>query len=127
MRDAPKIVKEAYQGAALIFIGGKPCTEPVSTFDIGKAYAEFHKYVKKNMIYPAYERYEGIEGSVSVEIHIDEEGKLLKPRAFNSSNSDFSMEVLRLVIKASGCYAPYMKEGKPIKSTGSPLIYFRID
>ena len=37
MRDAPKIDKEAYQGAALIFIGGKPCTEPVSTFDIGKA------------------------------------------------------------------------------------------
>jgi TonB family protein len=99
--------------------------EGMPTFNGGNPLIEFQKYVKENMIYPAYAKYEGIEGSVGIQFRINEEGNVQEPYIVNSSHNDFSTEALRLVIESTG-WGPRMKDGKPVQTSFSPIIIFRL-
>jgi hypothetical protein len=98
--------------------------EGMPTFNGGNPLIEFPKYVKGNMIYPAYEKYEGIEGRVAIQFRIDEDGIVQEPYV-SSYNNNFSIEALRLIIESTG-WGPRMKDGKPIKTLFSPFIDFRL-
>lgn len=95
------------------------------TFQGGNPLIEFKKYVRENMIYPAYAKYEGIEGSVLLQIKIDEEGNVVEPNVLRSNFSDFTMEALRLVI-ASKDWGPVIQNGKPVAVAINLTIDFRL-
>jgi TonB family protein len=95
------------------------------TFNGGNPMIEFKKYVKENMIYPAYAKYEGIEGSVLLQIKIDEEGNVVEPNVVRSNFCDFTIEALRLVVRSKD-WGPVIQNGKPIAVVINLTIDFRL-
>jgi len=103
------------------------------TYNGGDYMIEFKKYIKENMIYPAYPKYEGIEGQVVIQFRIDEKGEVREPSvigynhntisiAKRSSQNDFVIEALRLIIEAPD-WEPGMHNNKAVNE----VINWRID
>lgn len=115
---------------------------PVKTWDIQPTYnggdyrIEFKKYIKENLIYPAYPKYEGIEGQVLIQLVIDEKGEVRQPIVFRSSHStysiasrssqnDFVIEALRLIIEAPD-WEPGVQNNKAVDTAISLTIDFKL-
>jgi len=115
---------------------------PVTTFDIRPTYnggdyrVEFKKYINENLIYPAYPKYEGIEGQVVIQFTINEKGEVREPKVlklshstfskvFRSSQNDFSIEALRLIIEAPG-WEPGIHNNKAVNTTINWTIDFKL-
>jgi len=115
---------------------------PVTTWDIRPTYnggdymIEFKKYITENMIYPAYPKYEGIEGQVVIQFRINEKGEVREPTVFESNQStfsialqasqnDFSIEALRLIIEAPG-WEPGIYNNKAVDTAITWAIDFKL-
>ena len=112
-----------------------PVTSPEipPTYNGGDYRTEFKKYINENLIYPAYPKYEGIEGQVVIQFRIDEKGEVREPSVLRyshntfyigsrSNQNDFVIEALRLIIEAPG-WEPGIHNNKAVNE----FINWRID
>jgi len=95
------------------------------TYNGGYFMLEFKNYIEKNMIYPTYLRYEGVEGQVIIQFRIDENGEVREPGIINSNHIDFSIEALRLVIEAPD-WEPGLRNGRPVDFFINWIIDFKL-
>jgi hypothetical protein len=113
-----------------------PSPEIRPTYNGGDYMIEFKKYINENLIYPAYPKYEGIEGQVLIQFRIDEKGEVRQPtvfrsshntfsKAFRSSNNDFSIEALRLIIEAPD-WEPGIHNNKAVNEVINYTIDFKL-
>jgi len=115
---------------------------PIPTFDNKPTYnggdyrVEFKKYITENMVYPAYPKYEGIEGQVLIQFRINEKGQVREPSvvklshstfsiALPSSQKDFSIEALRLIIEAPG-WEPAIRNNRAINAVINWTITYKL-
>jgi TonB family protein len=110
------------------FIKPIPVTNPEipPTYNGGDYRAEFKKYINDNLIYPAYPKYEGIEGQVIIQFRIDETGEVREPKVVRSSHTDFSIEALRLIINASD-WEPGIQNNKAVNEVINWIIDFNLE
>ncbi|HER08792.1 MAG TPA: hypothetical protein ENO20_07755 [Bacteroides sp.] len=104
-----------------------PVTSPEipPTYNGGDYRAEFKKYINENLIYPAYPKYEGIEGQVLIQFRIDEKGEVREPSVFGSNHNDFSIEALRLIIEAPD-WGPGIQNNKAVNEVINWTIDFNL-
>ena len=95
------------------------------TYNGGDYRIEFEKYISENLIYPAYLRYEGIEGHVLIQFRIDDKGEVREPSVFRSSHNDFAIEALRLIIEAPG-WEPGIRNNKAVNEVINWTIDFKL-
>lgn len=95
------------------------------TYNGGDYRTEFQKYINKNLIYPAYPKYEGIEGQVLIQFRIDENGEVREPAVVRSNHNDFSIEALRLIIEAPD-WGPGIQHNKPVNGIIAWTIDFKL-
>jgi len=115
-----------------------PVTTPEipPTYNGGDYRAEFKKYINENLIYPAYPKYEGIEGQVLIQFRIDEKGEVREPSVLRysqntfdvgsrSNQNDFVIEALRLIIEAPD-WGPGIRNNKAVNEVIVWTIDFRL-
>ena len=115
-----------------------PVTTPEirPTYNGGDYMIEFKKYINENLIYPAYLKYEGIEGQVLIQFRIDEKGEVRQPTVFGyshntfdiasrSNQNDFAIEALRLIIEAPD-WGPGIQNNKAVNEVINRTIDFRL-
>jgi len=102
-----------------------PITEVSPSYNGGDYRIEFEKYITENLIYPAFPRYEGIEGQVLIQFRISEKGEVREPAVVRSSHKDFTVEALRLIIEAPD-WEPGIHNKKAVNDVINWTIDFRM-
>jgi TonB family protein len=85
----------------------------------------FGKYLAANIAYPANAKKNKMEGIVMVAFIINANGSIGQTRVINSPSADLSEEAVR-VIKASPHWKPATENGKPIESSRTIPINFKL-
>ena len=87
--------------------------------------AEAMKFIKKNIIYPTYEKKNNITGRVDVKFVIEEDGSLSNPVITNSSgNENLDKEALR-VVSIMPKWKPGIQSDKPVRVYFNLPVMFR--
>lgn len=87
---------------------------------------EWHKYIAKNIVYPANDRKSGIQGVVLAVFNVTSEGKVQDVELLRGIGGECDQEVIR-VISASPDWIPAKQDGKPVQSRMRVPILFRVD
>jgi Ca-activated chloride channel homolog len=86
---------------------------------------DFIEYIQKHIIYPEKAKENGIFGRVFVQFVINEKGELVDIKIIRSIDPLLDNEVIR-VLKQSPKWTPGKQRGKPVKTTMTIPIEFKI-
>jgi protein TonB len=81
--------------------------------------------VQASPVYPAREKYEGINGSVEVEFIVDETGAVLNPRVVSSTQRAFEEPTLRAVEQWR--FVPGRSKGKVVSFRMRVPVLFNVN
>jgi TonB family protein len=87
---------------------------------------EMHKFLSKNIRYPADARRNGIEGEVLIRFVISESGRVRNPEVVKSLGEGTDEEALRVVLNMPS-WKPAMQNGRPVPTEYILPIEFKID
>ncbi len=77
-------------------------------------------------VYPEMARRRGIEGSVVIEVHIDEYGRVREIAVLEANPPGvFDAAVLEVYGKAQ--YSPAIRDGRPVRYIGKYRVTFELD
>jgi protein TonB len=93
--------------------------------DVMPSFKNLPAFLQKNLRFPERARNEGVSGSVYVYFVIDEEGNVISTSVLHGAGYGFDEEALR-VIKLMPKWTPAMKNGKPVKTSFTQAITFRL-
>jgi TonB family protein len=90
--------------------------------------APLFAFVKEHLVYPEFEKENGIEGTVYVKFIVTEEGKVVNPEVVRGVNGapNFNKEVLRIINKMSN-WIPGENNGKKVKVYFTMPFKFRLN
>ncbi len=85
-------------------------------------------FIKDNLVYPDFEKENGIEGTVYVKFIVTEEGKVMNPEVVRGVNGapNFNKEVLRIIQQMPN-WIPGENNGKKVKVYFTMPFKFRLD
>ncbi len=85
-------------------------------------------FIKEHLVYPDFEKENGIEGTVYVRFTVTEEGKVVNPEVVRGVNGapNFNKEVLRIINKMPN-WIPGENNGKKVKVYFTMPFKFRLD
>lgn len=83
------------------------------------------KFIQNNLQYPANARVNGVEGIAYISFKVDVDGSIIYPRIVKPSDTDLSMEAMRVVMKLSK-WKPGLRDGKAIVTEFNLPINFKL-
>ena len=102
------------------------CDKRPTFFGSSDPVSFLRRWVYVYLKYPDYARKNGIQGRVLVEFIIDEKGHVGDVRVVRGADPGLDAEAVR-VIEASPDWKPGIVSGKPVKSSMSVYVEFRLE
>lgn len=87
---------------------------------------EWHKYIARNIMYPANDRKAGVQGVVVVAFNVGTDGKIKDVELLRGIGGECDQEVIR-VISSAPDWIPAKQNGQPVQARMRVPILFRVD
>ena len=94
-------------------------------FNGGNPNVEFARYIARHLKYPGIAAENGVNGRVTLQFVIDENGKLVDPVIIRGVDPALDAEALRVVL-SSPDWTPGMQRNKAVKVSYTFPIYFKL-